>query len=188
MIPCQQFRQSILDFIDKELDVLERKKVEHHLSTCQNCNQFYERIRVLRSRLSKIKSIKTPDHFQVLIRERIRREALKRKSINLFAWFFSGWRWIPASAAIVVLLALGIWIASSTSIHSPYEVNLQNVNANTSSESSASRVQYVIEDVSTSVSVEHVTETSLSNIAVSDTLGSSATIPADQPIFTPISF
>jgi hypothetical protein len=189
MIPCQQFRQSILDFIDKELDVLERKKVEQHLSTCQNCNQFYERIRVLRSQLSKIKPIRTPDHFRVLIRERIRRESLKRKSISLFAWLFSGWRWIPASGAIIVLLTLGIWFASSVSFQSAYEMNSQKVNSNISSESLYERrVQYVIDDVPASISVERLTESGTASAASLDSLGLSANIPANQPVFTPISF
>ena len=109
MNPCERFQEAIFDFLDGELDVVRKRELEHHLKTCSVCASFLEEIRRLRSDLKHLTPVKTSESFQVLLRERIRREiAGKGRKSAPFA--FPAWRWIPALGFGVLVMIGGLWM------------------------------------------------------------------------------
>jgi hypothetical protein len=109
MIPCQRFRKKLFNFIDDELDILQKKVVEQHLKECSHCREFLNQIHSLRSRIQNLTHIQTSENFNVLLRERIRREmAGKREFVPRTPGF--SLRWIPAAGVVIVMIVTGFWM------------------------------------------------------------------------------
>ena len=106
MTPCERFKDKIFDLIDQELEGSIRDQVLQHIRECPLCEQFYENLSSLKKELRQMKPVKAPDSFQVVLRERIRREMAHKSSPEHLG--LPGLRWaaafLVAAAAVVVLL------------------------------------------------------------------------------------
>jgi hypothetical protein len=150
MIPCEQFKQKILDFYDGELDVLQKKIVEQHLKGCLKCSRFLNRIRTMRSYLKKLTPVNTPESFYVLLRERIRRELAGRRMSNNIL-FFPSWRWIPVFGCFLFLIFAGfLMLDMNTWNHPMRQIQMSQVFSPESSDrnNDDSKMHYVIDDLS----------------------------------------
>ena len=82
MTPCERYKQAILDAVDLEDTSSLSKDIQSHLKQCAACAKFYENLCSLKKGLQKLKPVKAPDSFQVVLRERIRREAANKPGIR----------------------------------------------------------------------------------------------------------
>ncbi len=82
MTPCERFKDKIFDLVDQELDGSMREQVLQHIEECSLCGQFYRNLQSLKNGLKQIKPIEAPDSFQVILRERIRREMAHKPGLG----------------------------------------------------------------------------------------------------------
>ena len=154
MSPCQRYRESILDFVDGELDILRKKDLEHHLKVCPQCLHLLNQMRTLMSHLKKLPPVKASDDFQILLRETIRREIAGKRKAMSSSYNFTR-RWIPAfSLGVLVILAGFFLLDRKTSLFkSPgSEANMARF-ATPYGEDSGDQVQYAIDEFPSSVSI-----------------------------------
>ncbi len=109
MNPCQRFRESIFDLVDNELDTLRKRELELHLKGCTLCSRFLEQIRQLRSQCKHLSPVAATEEFNLLLRERIRREMAGKRGALTPSIAFSA-RWIPAFGMMLLLMGIGFWI------------------------------------------------------------------------------
>ena len=106
MVPCERFKQKILDLIDGELEILQKKDTENHLKSCRKCNDFFNRMYRIRSYLKKLTPVKSPDSFHILLRERIRREMAGK--VNYFRFPQAPiWKWATILCSGIIISILG---------------------------------------------------------------------------------
>jgi anti-sigma factor RsiW len=149
MAPCQRETDHLFHLIDGELDSGSQKKIETHVEECCDCARMLRRIRLQKTQLKRLTPLKTGDAFDLLLRERIRRqEAGKAERPGLFRP--SGMRWAPAFAAAVAVMGCGVLLMSLRDQRSSAsKAGLAGSTANRTA-SSAGDVQYVMEDLSSS--------------------------------------
>jgi anti-sigma factor RsiW len=170
MNPCQRFRKFIFDFIDNELDLVRKKELKTHLNSCHHCAQHEHQLRLLRSHLGNLSRIRVTEDFQVLLRNRIRRE-LAGKGTSFSPWIL-GLRWIPAVGVLVIVLATGLFILDQKPTITPAS-SISDVNVpshSTVQPDFQGSVQYVIDEFSSPVSVSRQDAVPMEVLALEDTL------------------
>jgi anti-sigma factor RsiW len=149
MTPCQQDTDHLFHYIDGELDSGSQKRVEAHVDECCDCARMLRRIRLQKAQMKRLTHLKTGDAFDLLLQERIRRQAAgKTERPGLFRP--SGVRWAPAFAAAVAVMGCGVLLLSLRDHRSSTSAaGFVGSPANRAA-SSAGDVQYVMEDLSAS--------------------------------------
>ena len=150
---CQRFRDSLLEFFDDELDVLEKKEVEQHLKVCPHCMYFLNQLRRLRSHLRGLPTIKTSENFHILVRDRIRRDLARQRrakqSSNIIVR-----RWVPAFGLTVLVAVVGFLVLDHKDSLVDSKTGRGGVSVSTrSDEDFNGPIQYVIDDIPSRISV-----------------------------------
>lgn len=189
MTPCQRFKQVIFDLFDGELDILHRKSVERHLKECPRCTSFSNQIRVLRSHLKRLTRVRASEGFEVLLRERIRREIAGRGRSTVLSISFNG-RLILATGFSLLLIVMGFWMLDQkTSFFNSLSPETEAVRYSLSrEEDTESQVQYVIDDYPSYFSTSGTESERGSELAGKDSLLRQANMEAVRARVTPVSF
>jgi len=110
MTPCQRLKQTLFDLLDADVDSVGKKHIEHHLKECPECHDFFASIKHQRDCLKALKTIRTQDHFLLLLRERIRRERAGKRSLRPS---FSDFplRWATVLGLVILLSAAAVWFS-----------------------------------------------------------------------------
>ncbi len=171
------------------LDVLRRKDVERHLKTCSQCARFLDQIRLLRLRLKNLTPVKTSDSFQVLLRERIRREMAGKRRTAASSTSFTK-RWIPAFGFVVLVLIAGIWMIDQKTSFFDSGDNEGGIARSTTpgEESFDGQVQYVINDFPSRISVSRTEDAEGAESVVEDSLIRQNDWEDVRARLTPVSF
>lgn len=104
MTNCNQFRETILDYVDGLITPEQKKTVTKHLDECPQCRLFYDETRDLRNQLKKLQPIKMPPDFETVLRTRISMEkSLSRRGTVTWAVKFPLY---AAAGALIFMAAL----------------------------------------------------------------------------------
>ena len=155
MSSCERFKNSILDFIDHELDILKKKELKSHIEACHDCECLMNQVRALRSQLHSLPRIAASEDFNVILRDCIRKEMSGKR--QPFSWvILTSHRWIPATGFAVAVLVGGFFVLDQ-------KTSIFNGRQNTAQVIPASRpmdpvpfngqVQYVIDEYPNRVSL-----------------------------------
>ncbi|MBN1779640.1 zf-HC2 domain-containing protein [bacterium] len=144
MAHCEWFKDKIFEYLDQELDEETKKNVRQHLEECPLCAKFYANLKALKTGLKHIRPVQAADSFQVVLRERLRREAAHKKRLDFSS--SRPRRWMPAVIAFgAVAVVAVLWFGRE-----PVRMNSRDLTAQTdvsAAERDAHTVQYVIDDV-----------------------------------------
>lgn len=113
MEECKKIKDLILtDFVDGELDVSIKGKVDTHLLACSECRKFTQEVESqLVAPLQGVKRQPVPDHLWSLIKDRIESEGVPAERSGspigrLFdAFLFPNWAPVLATIAISILVS-----------------------------------------------------------------------------------
>ena len=67
-IECEEAIRKLLEYLDGELDEVDRSRMERHLETCRGCFTRAEFERRLRARVAETGSSRAPESFRQRIR------------------------------------------------------------------------------------------------------------------------
>lgn len=102
---CQNMEDLLFDYLDDELDALQKKEIKRHLDGCKECERFALQIGQLRKDMQNVRRIKASESFHEKLRQRIQKENA-RKSLP-FHSFIPQRSWIPAAAFGVLIVVSG---------------------------------------------------------------------------------
>jgi anti-sigma factor RsiW len=101
-VTCELSRSLLHGYLDGELDALRAEEFERHLESCSQCIAELGEQESLRASLQSAQLYeRAPAGFT----KKIKRQIAKKESDAEWSWV-PIWRWIGASAAIVILVAL----------------------------------------------------------------------------------
>ncbi len=191
MAPCQWFKKNIMDLLDNELDIFQKKNLEKHLKECINCSNFLSRARLLKSYLKKLPRIKASENFQILLREHIRREMAEKKKVAVGRGLIIK-RWVPAFGIAFFLILIGAWVFNRGI---PFPHSLKGKVATNSTtrlhpgDTFNGKVQYVIDDFPSGISLSNSESQMDSSSAIkSDSLLLNNGLEEVKAHLTPVSF
>jgi len=116
---CEDLRMYLSAYLDDELDIAESLRLEKHLTECRGCRELQDAQLDLRSALRDPglrfqPSADFANRVATAVRQQAKQEA--RKESTWFDWlrglalFGPSWRWAPAAAILVVLIAAGAFL------------------------------------------------------------------------------
>ena len=189
MSSCERFRQTIWDFYDDELDTFHKKELRHHLKICPQCAHFANQVRLLKSELRNLPPIKTSDGFQLLLRERIRRE-LAGKTATHFHTFSITKHLIPALGLVAIIAFSGYWLFEGYPPYSrPSPVSNQITQSSILENNDlGDRIQYVIDEYSDPLTVAKSDSQSRVEVARGDSVLQNKDMKDEHSRLTPVSF
>lgn len=104
---CEQFRETLIAYLDVKARPAERRQVEAHLSECAACRQHAEEFQQLWGVLDELPAVPPSPAFDAAVRARVAQEPRR-------ASFWHGARPAPRLAfAGAALVALSLWLSSS---------------------------------------------------------------------------
>jgi len=93
-------------YLDHELDDVEQKRVEHHLSHCSECRQEFEKLALLKQQIyMAYGSVQAPEGLEQAVMENIRQRQ--------FAYGIGKW----VAAAVAALLAIVVVMTMSSIVY-----------------------------------------------------------------------
>jgi anti-sigma factor RsiW len=116
MTPCQRLKQKLFDLLDADVDSADKKHLETHLRDCPDCSESFQRFQRQRDCLRRMKSIKTSDHFLILLRDRIRRDLAGKSKTSRSNGF--SWQWATVFGTAAALTFVGVWVFGIRSVKS----------------------------------------------------------------------
>ena len=143
MKSCKEYRKDINDLFDNELKIDEKKLLEEHLKECKECNEYFKKIKSLRALLSNLPTIGPSENFNILLREKIRREDLKQKTV-----YSSSKRLYPVFAIGISILIIAFISVKNINILNNKSISVKNesqLKSTFTSENKKNNIQYVIE-------------------------------------------
>jgi len=182
---CREFRKMIYDLYDDNLNETGKNELDAHLKICTKCLSFSKRVKHLKEALTSLPKVEVSENFNILLRERLRRELARQKQPVVKTKFF-----VPAFA-VVVFLIIGL-----------YSVNTFNILKRDNNTSTAERIipnreyntnkyniQYVIDQYGVEESsIGNKSQAKNSNKNLSDTLKSIRNVDQIKARLTPVSF
>jgi anti-sigma factor RsiW len=79
-ISCEQCRELLSDYVDRELSGAERSSVEHHLNTCQKCGTESVRLMGLKKIVQHWDGVKGSGEFRAAVMDKMIRESQQMAS------------------------------------------------------------------------------------------------------------
>jgi hypothetical protein len=189
MNPCQRFSRVIFDFIDGEMDILQRKFFEQHVRDCSHCQKVLNQARLVRSHIQNLSKIRTSENFHILLRERIRRQMAGKREIFSLTTGFS-LKWIPAAALFVIMIISGFWIIDQkTSIlHHSFIAEVKESPTSIRNFQFNGQIDYIEDDYPTSSSLS-VSRNDVPPVRASmDTVSVPQSSESVQAFLTPVDF
>jgi anti-sigma factor RsiW len=104
----EEIHELIHPYADGELDVVNAREIEQHLSGCEDCRRVEQRVRALRNALAKnAPAFRAPARLRRNVRAALRHEAKPAGK------FFTPWLFVAAGAACALLI-LGFVLLQTT--------------------------------------------------------------------------
>lgn len=146
MTPCQHFRKHIDQYCEGVLDSLCVQKLEEHLKVCPRCRTLGNNIKKMRICLKELPPVPVSEGFNLLLRERIRREITGRSSVPYPS---RGRLWVPAMGIALLVLVMGIGVSDHNPPLGSGNRGLKPASGQYSGDLPLfrGRIQYVIEDL-----------------------------------------
>ena len=186
MNPCQRYRKAILDRLDGELDILEKKELDKHLMECPGCEDLEDCLKKIRHRLMAIPRTRTSEHFQILLRERIRRENVRRRTPAVFP-FLDGKQWIIGFGTVAVVSVLVLW-SLDRKILIFRSAPKETVTASLGSPAASQEIQYMLDEFPDRVAIARSDTGKVRPLPGQDTLHTMEIPVASRVPLTPVSF
>lgn len=190
MTPCQCYKKLIYDYIDDELDLHSSKEIKKHLEECDQCERFAKQIRQLRSRLKALPKVPITVDFQVILRERIRRE-LAGKKLSLTSMVNPVWKWVPVSIIVVLLSVTTIYIFNNrlpASNQISAEENIPSYTSQLPSDLYDEQVEFMIEESPSRVRLARSARNNEFRPMVRDSSDMKDRPPNENPPLVPVNF
>lgn len=189
MTPCERFKQKILDLIDGELEILQKKEMENHLKSCKKCNDFYNRMYKIRSYLKKLTPVKSPESFHILLRERIRRELAGKANYFHFPQAPT-WKWATILSCGLIISILGFRMLDQKTWQDPRNQNsiIQVGAIHPSNHHLKTSIHYITDDVPSEDPGSSSIEQQKRNEVAGDTSRAKRTIENIQDQIKPVKF
>ena len=192
MNPCQRYQNLIFNLIDGDLDNLRKKELKKHLQECSHCDHFVKQLSALKIELSSLTQQKASEEFQIILRDRIRREfSGKKKPFITFPSFPFQRRWIPAAGLAIGMACIILFVVNrKDDLFQSQDSRLKaSISESSSENNSPDRIQYVIDEFPGAVTVSRTDERPES---ISDTIQDSVFIERNRsPMrvrLTPVNF
>lgn len=127
---CRYYKQLMYSLYDDELGPNEVLELENHMASCDECREFYNCAKKMKTVLQAMPRIRPSENFNILLREKIRRESAARlHQSNSFVRYA-----MPAFGIGMVVLAVGVLSVKSLSRN--------NAGNSVANRTPVSRVQY----------------------------------------------
>jgi anti-sigma factor RsiW len=152
---CERYKETLLDLLDGECDLSDKREVEAHLKECPECARFYRQLCGMRTALRNVYRVKPSENFMILLRDRIRREIAGKRERGRSGFVVSS-RLVPAFGMGILVIAAGLWfILAGTGDESPpiAESSPSHVEQPADPVSPPAPVDYVIDDVPERVAI-----------------------------------
>jgi hypothetical protein len=123
MINCAHCKEQLSTYLDGIMTAEEKKIVEEHLSTCEQCKAAFSELKKTRETLRSLEEVEPPPWFTQKIMNRVREEAEPKKGL-LQRLFFPLHIKIPVEAlatCLVVVLALFVYKNTEPEIKALHE-------------------------------------------------------------------
>ncbi|MDZ7723999.1 MAG: zf-HC2 domain-containing protein [candidate division KSB1 bacterium] len=112
MIKCDKCRSNLSAFIDDETSEQEAIRIKEHLDACPGCQEQVNALKSVRTSLKSLFKIQASPSFDIILRDRIRRE-MRKHSSRFSPALFPRFR-VPAfAAAAVAVLLIGMLIGGT---------------------------------------------------------------------------
>jgi anti-sigma factor RsiW len=116
---CDDSRIYLPAYLDDELDVAESLRVQKHLVECGHCRQLQDEQLALRTALRDSELFAHPSaDFSKRIEAAVRKAAKEEARSQRFSWFeawrFESFRWVPAAAVLLIVTAIGAFLAMNS--------------------------------------------------------------------------
>lgn len=103
MSQCNKFKPYFSNYIEGELSSDIRKNLEKHISLCPDCDEIVSRMRQLRQSLEQLAPIAASADFDFKLNQKLRLLDGKKQSAGFPLDAFLNWKFVTASAAVVVI-------------------------------------------------------------------------------------
>ncbi len=150
MPQCYDFKILIDKLVDAEISPVEKRELNNHLDSCNDCRNYMEKLKKMRRMFSQLPRVKTTDDFYVLLRARIRRE-LSRGDKRFYNPILYPKRIFQYGFSLAVVVLLLLLINPFNIIRNESESHL-SISEKKSNEFNG-QIQYVIDGYPTSVSL-----------------------------------
>ena len=127
MINCAHCKEQLSTYLDGIMTAEEKKLIEEHLSTCEQCSLALSELKKTQETLRNLEEVEPPPWFTQKIMNRVREEAESRKGL-LQRLFYPLHIKIPVEAlatCLVVVLALFVYKNTEPemkALHEPEEI------------------------------------------------------------------
>jgi hypothetical protein len=108
---CQDLELDIGDYVDGTLDAAAVARVETHVRHCRSCQALVEDLRTLRGATRALEPQIAPAHLWPRIGAAIEADARQRPIRRLFSVGAISWQPALSAAALVLVLAGGVWVS-----------------------------------------------------------------------------
>lgn len=102
VMPTAHVTELLSPFLDEELSIRERQRVQHHLQECPECRERLAALRKTAHLIRSLEPMKVPEGFQGQVRSRLSvpNAAVSRRWVSRWSWQ------VAAAAAAVVLIGI----------------------------------------------------------------------------------
>ena len=104
---CTKYQSQFNDYLDGDLSLREREKLQHHLRECLPCYRKWSSLQKTQEILHQLPTLDPPEHLSAVVMARLKNRALQRPF-----WFSANLpRWLPlgVGAALLFLISVGLW-------------------------------------------------------------------------------
>jgi len=139
---CREYQKLIYDFYDDIISEDDKIRLNNHFKVCEDCLAFSNRVKKMKQILNELPRPGVSENFNILLRERLRRELARQKQPSIKTKFL-----VPAFATGLLFIVIG-WLSIN-------DINLFNSGKNIASTekliqeqkkiTNGSNVQYVID-------------------------------------------
>ena len=104
---CGKYQSQFNDYLDGDLSLRERKKLQHHLKECLGCYRKWSSLQKTQEILHQLPTLDPPEHLSAVVMARLKNRRLHRPP-----WFSANLpRWLPlgVGATLLFLISVGLW-------------------------------------------------------------------------------
>ena len=125
---CQEVREFLGAYVDKELDVITASPFDRHLTECAACRTKYEQYRDVHDTIrAHMEYFQAPEDLEKKLRAQLHPSG-ERKDTQAQREWFSGWRaWVLATASMAAVLLLALVLLQIARRPSTSEILAQQV-------------------------------------------------------------
>ena len=104
---CGKYQSQFNDYLDGDLSLREREKLQHHLKECLGCYRKWSSLQKSQEVLHQLPTLDPPEHLSAVVMARLKNHRLQRPF-----WFSADLpRWLPlgVGATLLFLISVGLW-------------------------------------------------------------------------------